>query len=77
MPSSFLQYLTDHSNQCDFDVCVPKLISSFITRRARATLPERRVDRLLKKLDKADVTQASFRRSQQEHLELSFGICRH
>ncbi|OON13534.1 transporter, cation channel family protein [Opisthorchis viverrini] len=50
-------YLTDHSNRCELDTCVPKVISSFITRRARATLSEKRVDRLLKRLDKAEVTQ--------------------
>ncbi|CAH8478031.1 unnamed protein product [Dicrocoelium dendriticum] len=52
-----LQYLTDHSNRCDFDKCVPAVISSFITRRAKATLSEKHMDRVLKRMDKAEVTQ--------------------
>ncbi|CAH8287626.1 unnamed protein product, partial [Schistosoma intercalatum] len=50
-------YLTDHTNKCDFDECVPKIISSLVTRRGRAILPEKRVERLLKRIEKAEVTQ--------------------
>ncbi|KAH8875117.1 ADP-ribose pyrophosphatase, mitochondrial [Schistosoma japonicum] len=50
-------YLTDHTNKCDFDECIPKLISNLITRRGRAMLPEKRVERLLKRIEKAEVTQ--------------------
>ncbi|CAH8536180.1 unnamed protein product [Schistosoma rodhaini] len=50
-------YLTDHTSKCDFDECVLKIISSLITRRGHAMLPEKRVDRLLKRIEKAEVTQ--------------------
>ncbi|BHF64679.1 Transient receptor putative cation channel sub M member 2 [Sparganum proliferum] len=50
-------FFTDHTNRCDFDECVPTLIRAFFEARARACCSERRADRLLRRIDKAEVTQ--------------------
>ncbi|KAL3314907.1 Transient receptor putative cation channel subfamily M member 2 [Cichlidogyrus casuarinus] len=50
-------FLTDHSNKCDLDECVPELIHDLIVQRAKAVCPERRVQRLIRRLAKADTLQ--------------------
>ncbi|VDK41824.1 unnamed protein product [Taenia asiatica] len=50
-------FFTDHESRCDYDECVPALVRAYFAQRARAVCSEKRADRLLRRLDKADVTQ--------------------
>ncbi|VDD83162.1 unnamed protein product [Mesocestoides corti] len=50
-------FFTDHEMRCDFDECVPALVHAFFVQRAKAVCSEKRGDRLLRRLDKADTTQ--------------------
>ncbi|VDK55113.1 unnamed protein product, partial [Dibothriocephalus latus] len=53
-------FFTDHTNRCDFDECVPTLIRAFFEARAKACCSERRAERLLRRIDKAEVTQVCY-----------------
>ncbi|CDS42162.1 transient receptor potential cation channel [Echinococcus multilocularis] len=50
-------FFTDHESRCDYDECVPTVVRAYFAQRARAVCSEKRADRLLRRLDKADVTQ--------------------
>ncbi|VDL62182.1 unnamed protein product [Hymenolepis diminuta] len=50
-------FFTDHESRCDYDECVPALLHAYFKHRARAVCSEKRADRLLRRLDKADITQ--------------------